>query len=92
MYDAISEFLQTHWDPIGVKDEPQAQGEYDGYVGGVYRLLASDASDRQIAQFLADNEAAMLGYEDTNPKMLIPVAQKLQRLYARLVAQEQEGG
>ena len=29
------------WDPIGVKDEPNAQDEYDGYLGGVYELLVS---------------------------------------------------
>lgn len=29
------------WDPIGVKDEPNAQDEYDSYLGGVYELLVS---------------------------------------------------
>ena len=33
------------WDPIGIKDEPNAQDEYDGYLGGVYELLVGGAVD-----------------------------------------------
>ncbi len=39
--DSIRQVLLHDWDPIGVADEPAAQDEYDAYVGGVYRLLAS---------------------------------------------------
>jgi hypothetical protein len=80
----IAEVLRRNWDPIGVRDEPAAQDEYDAYVGGVYRLLATGASARQIAEHLAQVEAKYLGFEDTNPKMLIPVAEKLLRLNVRL--------
>jgi hypothetical protein len=41
------------WDPIGIKDEPNAQDEYDGYMGNVYELLVSGASDERIAQYLS---------------------------------------
>jgi hypothetical protein len=40
------------WDPIGIKDEPNAQDEYDGYLGGVYELLVSGASDENIQEHL----------------------------------------
>ncbi len=40
------------WDPIGVKDEPNAQDEYDGYLGGVYKLLVTGASDETIEDHL----------------------------------------
>ena len=40
------------WDPIGIKDEPKAQDEYDGYLGGVYELLVSGASEEQVEQHL----------------------------------------
>jgi hypothetical protein len=40
------------WDPIGVKSEPKAQDEYDGYLGGVYELLVSGASDEHIEDHL----------------------------------------
>jgi len=37
--DEIRQVLVSVWDPIGIKDEPRAQGEYDSYVGGVFNLL-----------------------------------------------------
>jgi hypothetical protein len=49
---AIRHVLMDVWDPIGVKDEPNAQDEYDGYLGGVYELLVSGASDDNIAEHL----------------------------------------
>ncbi|MFZ3266834.1 MAG: hypothetical protein WA172_22710 [Terriglobales bacterium] len=42
------------WDPIGIKDEPNAQDEYDGYLGNVYELLISGAPDERIAQYLVN--------------------------------------
>jgi hypothetical protein len=39
------------WDPIGVKDEPNAD-EYDGYLGGAYELLVNGASDEDIENYL----------------------------------------
>jgi hypothetical protein len=81
---AIGEVLLRNWDPLGVKDVPQAQDEYDSYVGGVYRLIASGASAKQIAEHLVRIETDRLGYPDTDPKMLIPLANKLLRLNVRL--------
>jgi hypothetical protein len=80
----IGEVLLRHWDPIGIADVPEAQDEYEEYVGGVYRLLASGASARQIAEHLVDIEARQLGFKDTKPDMLIPLAERLKRLDIRL--------
>lgn len=81
---AIGDVLLRNWDPLGVKDVPQGQDEYDAYVGGVYRLIASGASARQIAEHLMRIESDHLGYPDTSPKMLIPLANKLLRLNIKL--------
>ena len=81
---AIGEVLLRNWDPLGVKDVPEAKDEYDSYVGGVYRLIASGASAKQIAEHLVRLETDRLGYPDTDPKMLIPLANKLLRLNVRL--------
>ena len=83
----IGEVLLRNWDPIVVADVPEAQDEYDRYVGGVYRLLASGASARQIAEHLVSIETQTLGFEDTKPDMLIPLAEKLKRLDIRLAAE-----
>jgi len=84
---SIGKVLLRNWDPIGVKDEPRAQDEYDSYVGGVYRLIAGGASAREIAEHLVRIETERLGYQDTDPKMLVPVAEKLLRLNTRLEAE-----
>jgi len=81
---AIGEVLLRNWDPLGVKDVPEAQDEYDSYVGGVYHLIASGASAKQIAEHLVRVETERLGYPDTDPTMLIPLANKLLRLNVRL--------
>lgn len=80
----IGEILLREWDPIGIQEHPEAADEYDAYVGGVYRLLASVASAREIATHLVAIETESLGWEDTDPRMLIPLARKLLRLNVRL--------
>lgn len=60
--ESIRHILLHDWDPIGVADEPQAQDEYDSYIGGVYRLLASGASTTQVAEHLARVEHDSMGF------------------------------
>src|SRR5437899_1449342 len=48
--EAIRHVLLHEWDPLGVSQCPEAQDEYDSYVSGVYRLLASGASVAAIDQ------------------------------------------
>ncbi len=48
----IRRVLMTVWDPIGIRNEPNAQDEYDGYLGGVFALLTGGASDDQINEHL----------------------------------------
>jgi hypothetical protein len=48
----ISEVLHYVWDPIRVAGIPQARNEYDTYVGPVFTLLQSGATEAQIAQHL----------------------------------------
>jgi hypothetical protein len=50
--------------------------------------LVTGASARQIAEHLAQVEAETIGFQDTNPKMLIPLAKKLLKLNARLDPRE----
>ena len=50
--DDIRQALVKIWDPIGIKDEPRAEDEYDSYIGGVYALLLNRRSDSEIADYL----------------------------------------
>ena len=58
---AIRGGLLRDWDPIGVRDVPEAQDEYDGYVGGLYRLLASGVTVTDLAEHLARIERDSMG-------------------------------
>jgi hypothetical protein len=48
----IRHVLLNAWDPIGVKDEPNAQDEYDGYIGRLYELLTNNGSDPELIEYL----------------------------------------
>jgi hypothetical protein len=48
----IRHVLLRCWDPIGIRDEPNAQDEYDSYLGGIYEMLVGGATDEEIAHHL----------------------------------------
>ncbi len=73
----IGDFLRRNWDPIGADTRP---GEFGAYVAEVERLVGSQVSPRDLAEYLARVETQRLGYQDTEPKMLVAVAKKLLRL------------
>ena len=81
---AIQAILLREWDPIGVADVPSAHDEYDAYVGGVYRLLASGASAEAVAAHLSRLEATKMGLTSGSPEQLLPVARRLCALDVRL--------
>jgi hypothetical protein len=81
--EAIRQVLLHEWDPIGVSDIPEAQDEYDSYVGGIYRLLASGASEYQIVERLYNLETVDMGLPG-NREGLKRVAEKLAELSVSL--------
>ena len=80
---AIGSVLLDEWDPIGVKSAGQ-RDEYDGYIGGVYRLLVSGATAVQVAEHLRKIEVENMGLRDTPAEGLLPVAEKLTKLDLKL--------
>lgn len=52
MRRAIRRVFLEVWDPIRISDEPNAQDEYDGYIGGVFELLVNGGTDREIVEYL----------------------------------------
>jgi hypothetical protein len=68
--------LLLWWDPIGVKDIPEAQGEYSGYSGMIGRMLHENATENELVAFLGDAERGM-GLE--------PLAERNQLVTAKLV-------
>ena len=59
------------------------EDEYDSYVGGVYRLLASGASANQIIEYLFEIQTTRMGLA-ANREGLKDVAEKLTNLEVSL--------
>jgi hypothetical protein len=73
----IGTILLQDWDPLGVNHIPEAREEYESYVGGVYRLLASRANAAEIAEHLRKIEFRQMGLGRATIELLMPVAEKL---------------
>jgi hypothetical protein len=59
--DQVKIILLREWDPIGIRDVPQARDEYDAYVGSVVKLILAGESARDIANLLMKIETDQLG-------------------------------
>jgi hypothetical protein len=84
--DAIETILLEDWDPIGVKDErlASARQDYWPYVGGVYRLLASRATELELATHLKRIEAERMGLGEGSASSADVAARKLTALDVRV--------
>jgi hypothetical protein len=77
--EIIRRVLLRDWDPIGVRDTPEAQDEYDGYVGPVYQHLARGASVHEIADYLAAVERDAMRLPEVGTD-LVKVAERLKQI------------
>ena len=61
----LRSILMTAWDPVGVADEPDAWGEYDGYAPGIAHLLRdvvdADEAVAEVAAYLNHVERDFMG-------------------------------
>ena len=80
----VGQVLLRNWNPLAIRTEEALGAEYDAYVGPVCRLLAEGASACAIAEHLVRVETEAFGFEDSEWRMLVPVANKLRKLYVRL--------
>jgi hypothetical protein len=48
---AIKAALLKEWDPIGVKDVPEAQDEYDAYAPHIYTLLTTGRPQHELHDY-----------------------------------------
>jgi hypothetical protein len=72
-------FLEV-WDSIGIKDERLAQDEYDSYIGDVYELLVSHATDPKIAEYLYSVVHDAIGFESARVTDMVPTVQALKAI------------
>lgn len=76
----IRHILLEVWDPIGVKDEPHAQDEYDGYLGDIYELLVNGARDAKIAEYLHWVVSDRMGLDSARVSDMAPTVQALRAI------------
>lgn len=60
-HDAAREVLLREWDPVGVRDMPEAQNEYDCYVGRLCVMIARQEPSDRIAERLWRIETTGMG-------------------------------
>lgn len=82
--ESIREILLRDWDPIGINDVPEAQDEYDSYIGGMYRLLASHSSAEELVDHLFTIETQTMGLVCADRERLRPIADRLVALNVSL--------
>jgi hypothetical protein len=59
----VRRVLLLEWDPIGVKDIPEAQDEYDMYVSYICRMLRACQSSAEIYNHLRWIESERMGLD-----------------------------
>lgn len=57
----VREILLADWNPIGIRDVPQARDEYDAYVLPIAHILASGTTVTELADHLLDFEKDAFG-------------------------------
>ena len=66
--DAIRSVLYRYWDPIGGF---VPRDEYDRYIGGVYRLLVTGASDELLIEHLEQVSPDGIQVGDTRLRFVV---------------------
>lgn len=76
LYTAVDEVLHYIWDPIGVRNTPQARDEYHSYLPRVFQLLREGRSAASIADYLGKLTTGSMGLSK-NAKNDLEVARVL---------------
>lgn len=75
----IRTILLANWDPIGVSGIPEAQDEYDSYIGKIYGVLSRTPSEEKLIEILCQIETEYMELE-CNKEGLRSVARKLLKI------------
>lgn len=76
----IRSVLLRIWDPIGIKNEPNAQDEYDGYVGPIFSLLVQHKGDDEVLDYLMWVVNDQMGLASATRQDLVPTVQALRQI------------
>jgi hypothetical protein len=76
----IRHVLLSVWDPIGIRNEPNAQDEYDGYIGRLYELLASRAPDTELIDYLHCVAHDQMGFDAATKSDMVETVEALRKI------------
>ena len=79
----IRRVLLEVWDPIGVKDEPYAQDEYDMYIGEIYEILVNRDSDEKLVKYLRYVAEDRMGFSHSPKDILDETVKGLREIPLR---------
>ncbi|HTW78972.1 MAG TPA: hypothetical protein VME23_05420 [Terracidiphilus sp.] len=72
--------LLDTWDPIGIQDEPNAQDEYDAYIGDIFDLLVAGAPDSKILDYLFWAAHEHMGLDSSRREDMLPTVAELRKI------------
>ncbi|MEX0841366.1 MAG: hypothetical protein WEC82_05710 [Xanthobacteraceae bacterium] len=76
LHQEVRKILLTEWDPIALRNVPQAQDEYDQYATRIAQMVISRRSIVELSEYLLHLETSVLGLE-ANRERARAVAEKL---------------
>jgi len=76
----VRKVLLNTWDPIGINDEPNAQNEYDNYIGPIFDLLVSNASDAALIDYLYWAVHENMGFDAASKEDMLDTVSALRKI------------
>ena len=73
----VRQILLEDWDPHEVLKRAEAHGTYDGWVGPLWDLVASGATEEQVMEWLHEREKETMCFPSLGLERLRRVARKL---------------
>jgi hypothetical protein len=71
--------LLNDWDPIDIRDVPQAQDEYDSYIASIEKMVIARSPTAELSNYLLQIETKTMGLRG-DPARARSVAVKLRSI------------
>lgn len=76
----IRHVLLNVWDPIGIVNEPNAQDEYDDYIGRLYELLVRREPDTELIDYLYLVTHDWMGFDAATKSDMVETVAALRKI------------
>lgn len=81
----IRQILFNDWDPIGINDNSNCFDEYDSYIGSIYKILASNRSEKELVECLFYFSEDLFGYDSKGNEIPNKCRQNLKPIMQNLL-------